>query len=117
MPPMIAGITLNREKMLSAASDPALMATDLAEALVNDGMPFRTAHHRVGALVKWCAENNTLMNNLSLEQMKITIPEAKENYLSLFTPGQSVAKRTLTGGTAPSEVCSQISFWQEKLAE
>ena len=51
-PPMIATMRFKAENMLEAASDPALMATDLAERLVELGMPFRNAHHRVGSLVK-----------------------------------------------------------------
>ncbi|MCK5844306.1 MAG: argininosuccinate lyase, partial [Victivallales bacterium] len=57
LPGMMATMELRTERMLEAASDPELMATDLAEALVRDGMPFRNAHHCVGALVKWCSEN------------------------------------------------------------
>jgi argininosuccinate lyase len=114
-PGMIASMSINKKKMLQAASDPALMATDLAELLVKNGMPFRTAHHRVGALVKWCNENNMLLDKLSLEQMQITIPEATEEFLSLFSPEQSVAKRLSTGATAPVQVSKQIKRWESLL--
>jgi argininosuccinate lyase len=115
VPPMIAAMTVNRDRMLEAASDPALMATDLAEALVNDGMAFRTAHHRVGALVKWCADNNKSLNNLSLDEMKEAIPEAQEPYLHLFSPEQSVGKREILGATGPCEVRKQIESWKTRL--
>jgi argininosuccinate lyase len=115
VPPMIAAMTVNRDRMLEAASDPALMATDLAEALVNDGMAFRTAHHRVGALVKWCADNNKSLNNLSLDEMKEAIPEAQELYLHLFSPEQSVGKREILGATGPCEVRKQIESWKTRL--
>jgi len=116
VPPMISAMTINKDKMLDAASDPALMATDLAEALVNDGMAFRTAHHRVGALVKWCADNNKVLNALSLDDMKHAIPEAKESYLHLFSPTESVGKREMLGATGPCEVRKQIDSWKMHLS-
>ncbi|MDD3885830.1 MAG: argininosuccinate lyase, partial [Victivallaceae bacterium] len=55
-PPMIATMKPNVERMRAAACDPALMATDIAEKLVELGVPFRDAHHRVGAFVKYCKD-------------------------------------------------------------
>jgi argininosuccinate lyase len=114
-PAMIATMKINRENMLSAAGDPYLMATDLAEKLVENGMPFRNAHHRVGALVKWCGENNRPLGGLSLKEMRITIPEATDECTKLFTPESSVAKRNITGGNGPEEVGRQLEYWNEKL--
>jgi len=115
-PGMISEISVNKENMLMAASDPALMATDLAEELVKNGMPFRTAHHRVGALVKWASENNVELNNLTIEQMKLTIPEANEECLILFLPDASVEKRDITGATGPKQVDGQLKFWESRLS-
>jgi argininosuccinate lyase len=115
-PSMIATMSIKRENMLSAASDPALMATDLAEKLVEMNMPFRTAHHRVGSFVKWCKDNNTALNATTLEEMQETIPEATAEFLDLFSPESSVAKREITGATGPNEVAKQISFWKKQLA-
>ena len=49
---LIAGLEVDRERMALAASDPLVLATDAAEALVHDGMPFRDAHERVAASVR-----------------------------------------------------------------
>lgn len=114
-PPMIETMAVHPARMLDAASDPHLMATDLAEELVKNGMPFRTAHHRVGSLVKWCREHHKELDALSLAEMQITIPEATENCLTLFSPEASVAKRNHIGGTAPEAVRSQVVFWIERL--
>lgn len=62
--------------MYNAASDPALMATDLAEWLVKNKVPFRQAHHRVGHLVAFCREHEKTLDKVSLEEMKSVIPEA-----------------------------------------
>jgi argininosuccinate lyase len=114
-PPMIATMKLKKEKMLSAASDPFLMATDLAEKLVELGVPFRNAHHRVGSLVKWVRENKKAIDKLTLDEMRISIPEANEDCISLFSPENSVAKREIYGATGPKQVGAQIDFWKEKL--
>ena len=115
LPGMMATMKVDESRMLSAASDPALMATDLAEALVKDGMPFRNAHHRVGALVKWCSENGKNLDELSLDDMKQAIPEAKEKYLALFVPEKSVAAREMTGATGPCEVRGRLNEWRSRL--
>ena len=101
--------------MKSAASDPALMATDLAEKLVELGVPFRTAHHRVGSFVKWCKENERQLDQTTLAEMQITIPEATEEFLDLFDPEKSAAKRNLVGGTGFEAVSAQLKYWQERL--
>ena len=115
-PPMVATMMLKGKNMEKAAADPALMATDLAEALVGLGVPFRTAHHRVGSLVKYCKEKGKMLDEISLEEMRITIPEATGEFPGMFDPRASVAKRKLTGGTGFEPVAAQIKFWQEKLS-
>ncbi len=114
-PPMIATMAIRADRMREAASDPALMATDLAEKLVELGVPFRTAHHRVGAFVKYCREKGVELDEVSLAEMQETIPEATEEFLTLFAPDASVAKRDITGGTGFRQVAKQIAFWQNEL--
>ncbi len=114
-PPMIATLSLKAENMLKAASDPALMATDLAERLVELGVPFRNAHHRVGAFVKWCRDNNQALNKVSLAEMRISIPEATPDFLELFSPESSVAKREVPGGTGFKTVRASIDLWIKRL--
>jgi len=114
-PPMIASMKIHPQRMLEAASDPSLMATDLADELVKLGMPFRTAHHRVGSLVKWCHDHGKGLNRLTLEEMRITIPEALDFFLELFDPAVSIAKREITGATGFKTVRSRIDYWLETL--
>lgn len=106
--PMIASMRVNKERMYDAASDPALMATDLAEWLVEQGVPFRDAHHRVRDLVEYSKTNNISLDELTLDQIKISVPEANEECLNLWKPEQSVARRNIVGGTAPEQAIFQI---------
>ncbi len=114
-PPMIGTMSLNRERMAAAAADPALMATDLAEKLVELGVPFRDAHRRVGTFVKYCREHGKALDAVSLDEMRLSIPEATGEFLSLFDPRESVRKRRLTGGTGFEPVAEQLKFWQKEL--
>jgi len=114
-PPMIASIAVRKERMAAAASDPALMATDVAEMLVRRGVPFRHAHHRVGSFVKWCKEHNKALNETTLEEMRQTIPEADESFLNLFSPQDSINARDVYGATGPKQVRGQLDFWKKNL--
>lgn len=107
--PMIASMRVNKSLMYMAASDPALMATDLAEWLVKQGVPFREAHHRVGKLVGYSRKEGIPLDKLTLEQIKISVPEANEECLKLWKPEQSVALRDIVGGTAPRQTRHQIA--------
>jgi len=115
-PPMVETMKLREANMLAAAGDPALMATDIAEKLVELGVPFRTAHHRVGAFVKYCREHGKALNKVTLGEMRETIPEATPEFLTLFDPVASVAKRNVTGGTGFDQVAKQLDFWKKTLA-
>ena len=115
-PPMVATMSVNTDRMREMASDPALMATDVAEKLVELGVPFRTAHHRVGSLVKYAREHRKQLDEIPLEEMRLTIPEATAEFSGLFDPEKSVAKRELTGGTGFKAVQSQLGFWRRALA-
>lgn len=116
--PMIASMRVNKERMYEAASDPALMATDLAEWLVKQGVPFRDAHHRVGHLVGYSRKHGISLDKLTLEQMKISVPEANEECLRMWKPEKSVALRDIIGGTAPAQARVQLATrWAHLLEE
>ncbi|KAA8499435.1 Argininosuccinate lyase [Porphyridium purpureum] len=112
--PMIASMKVNKDRMYEAASDPALMATDLAEWLVKNNVPFRSAHHRVGALVGYCKKAGKRLDEVTLEEMQACVPEANEECLALWKPESSVALRESFGGTAPNQVRTQIAYWMEQ---
>ncbi len=114
---MMATVKIRPARMLQAASDPALMATDLAEALVRQGIPFREAHHQVGRFVGACQAKGVALDKAGLEMMRESIPTATEQFLKLFDPAHSTAARNLVGGTAPQQVREQLQRWQTLLEE
>ncbi len=113
--PMMASARLDGQRMAAAAADPGLMATDLAEWLVRQGLPFRDAHHQVGAFVAYCEKAGIGLDQASVEQMRQTMPLASEACRHLFSPAASVAARDLPGATAPRQVAAQLAFWQQRL--
>lgn len=115
-PEMIATMQINKDVMLKAASDPYLMSTDLAEELVKSGVPFRKAHKRVGALVKWCKKNGRTPDSVTLKEMRLSIPEATQECLKVFSPKRSIAKREIHGATGPQVVRKQIKYWKTVLS-
>ncbi|HEX6989073.1 MAG TPA: argininosuccinate lyase, partial [Bacillota bacterium] len=96
----LAGARFDTERMAAAAADPALGATDLAEYLVERGVPFREAHHVVGRLV---AETGGL-KRLDLETLQRHHPAFAADALDRLDPGRAVRARNLPGGPAPERV-------------
>ncbi|MBP5189175.1 MAG: argininosuccinate lyase [Fibrobacterales bacterium] len=99
-----------REAML-----PDLLATDLADLLVKQGVPFRDAHHIVGSLVGKAARRRIPFTSLPPEEWE-GVPEPKEIKRQL-TFENSVARRDLPGGTGPNAVKAQLETARRLLAE
>jgi argininosuccinate lyase len=68
--PMLQSLTFNRERMLAATKDGFLNATDLADYLVNKGIPFREAHAVSGKLVRYCITTKKRLEELTLAEFK-----------------------------------------------
>ena len=105
---MLERAAFNKERMAAAAGEAFSTATDLADHLVRQGVPFRKAHEQVGALVAWCVEKGRQLTDLTLEEIRGFAPQAADDAPSLLTVEASVAARSAHGGTAPSEVRRQI---------
>ena len=101
--------------MERAASDPNLLATDLAEYLVKRGMPFREAHETVGKLVARASEKNLALNNVSLLEMQEISPLFGDDVTAIFDVRRSLEKRQAPGAPAPKNVAAQIQRWRAQL--
>ncbi len=99
--------------MRRAAGDPALYATDLAEALVLAGLPFREAHRRVGGLVaRLETEGRSLADLSRAEWEELGLPEGA----ALLDPDGAVRRRGVAGGPSPASVLGQIEALERLLA-
>ncbi|HYJ03526.1 MAG TPA: argininosuccinate lyase [Chthoniobacterales bacterium] len=112
---MLPELKINAARMETAANDPGLLATDLAEYLVKKGMPFREAHDAVGKLVAVAAAGRLELNNVSLFQMQEVSRLFEEDVLKVFDVRGSLAKRTAVGAPSPENVSAQIARWRSLL--
>jgi argininosuccinate lyase len=101
-------ITARPERML-AAMDPTMMATDLADYLVNKGFPFREAHVVAGKVVRAAAEKAISLEAMPLEMYQALGPFEADVY-QVFEPLKSIKKRNGIGGTSPQSVKDQIQI-------
>ena len=80
------------------------------------GVPFRTAHHRVGSLSNTAKSKTLALNAAGFKEMQITIPEATAEFLTLFDPeSKAVGKRNIIGATGYEQGPNKSVFWQGKL--
>jgi argininosuccinate lyase len=100
---------------LAASSDPALLATDLAEYLVGKGVPFRKAHHTVGELVALAEREGKQLNQLSLAQLHAADEAFTSDALRLFELQGALERRKLPGAPGTAQVRKQISRWKKHL--
>jgi argininosuccinate lyase len=116
MAAMLQHTKINRAACAAAASDPALLATDLADYLVRKGMPFRQAHHVVGAVVALAETLDKPMNLLTLAELKSVDKKFSRDALGVFDLQRAMAKRNLTGAPGTKEVAKQLARWREQLS-
>ena len=97
-------------RMQAAADQDASAAVDLAEWLVDRGMPFREAHKVVGGLVRSCVERG-----VPLAELVEAHPDLGTEALPLLDAGTAVARRTTPGGAGPKPVADQLSRFRRRL--
>jgi argininosuccinate lyase len=111
----IAGLTVNRERCAAAVRDPALLATDLADYLVLKGVPFRDAHHAVGAVVRLAEKANVELDQLATEDVKQVHAAFADDWVTVFDLQRAIAKRAGTGMPGPKQVARQFARWRKLL--
>ena len=111
----LAGMTIQRERCAAAVRDPALLATDLADYLVLTGVPFRDAHHAVGAVVRLAEKNNVELNQLSAEDVKSVHAAFAPDWIDVFDLQRALAKREGTGMPGPKQIARQFARWRKAL--
>jgi argininosuccinate lyase len=116
MAAMLQNTELNRRACAAAAGDPALLATDLADYLVRKGMPFRQAHHIVGAVVALAEKSGKPLNKLSLAQLQSVDKAFARDAPDIFNLQRAMTKRNLTGAPGTREVAKQLAHWRGQLS-
>jgi len=104
----IVHLTFDPERCLRAVSDGSTQATDIAEALVRKGLPFREAYKATGQLVQMAREQGIDLASLPLAEAKKAHDAFDASVLALVDPRVAVAAKKSAGGTAPERVDEQI---------
>jgi argininosuccinate lyase len=113
---VLAGLRVNAARCAAAAADPNLLATDLADYLVRRGLPFREAHHAVGAAVRLAEKQGVPLEGLTLAQVRSVHRAFGPDWVAVFKLQQAMAKRRGTGMPGPGQVRHQLASWRKVLS-
>lgn len=86
-----------------------LLATELADLLVKEGVPFRDAHELTGKLVALADREGKTLADLSATQLKSVSPLIPEGILAHLTMGSAVSSKNVLGGTAPNQIRDRLN--------
>ena len=101
---LIKTLKLNKEIAYSLSKSAFSTATDLAEYLSSKGVAFRDSHHIVGSVVKFCEDNNTSMDQLTIEDFHKFSKLITDDVYDYISVEYSVGSRKNVGSTAPKNV-------------
>jgi argininosuccinate lyase len=113
---MVRGMDVNRDRAAAAASDPLLLATDLADYLVLKGVPFRQAHEVIGKLVAHCLSTGRPFPELSLEDYRQFSDAFGDDVFAVLKMDTALAARKGIGAPSPANVAGRLRHWRESLA-
>ncbi len=110
---MIATMKIKKKNMRSGAARGFTNATDVADYLVKQGLPFRDSHAVVGQMVAYCLEKDTVIEDLPLETLQSFSPLFKEDVYEAISLETCVNQRKVTGGPAPETVKRVIAQYRK----
>ncbi|GAA3681919.1 argininosuccinate lyase [Lentzea roselyniae] len=113
---MVATLRFDVERMASLAPAGFTLATDIAEWLVRQGVPFRVAHEAAGACVRAAESRGVGLEELTDDEFLAISPALTPEVRSVLTVEGSIASRNAHGGTAPSRVREQLDALVAKAA-
>ncbi|HBU83381.1 MAG TPA: argininosuccinate lyase [Paenibacillus sp.] len=114
--PMIATMTVNKGRMRQAVNQDFSNATDIADFLVGEGLPFRQAHEVIGKTVLYCIQNGKYLLDLTIDEFRQFSPLFDERIYDVLQPEAVVNARNVYGGTASNQVAEAIGR-SEKVLE
>ncbi len=113
----IGGVVFKKSNCSKAVADPALLATDLADWLVSEGVAFRDAHHVVGALVAKAEELNVNLNAVPDLEAKAIHPKLRGAWREVFDLQRALKNREGIGMPGPKQIRKQLNRWKKRYAD
>jgi len=111
----VASTKFNVERLRTAASNPALLATEAADYLVHKGIPFRQAHDIVGKVLREAEKRNVSWTALPLETLKKISPAFEADFAESLSVEAALAAKKVPGGTAPESVRAAMADLEARL--
>ncbi len=105
---LLDNLTFNSSRMRGSLDGDFSTATDLADFLVREGLPFRQAHEVVGKIVRWCTDNGTYLEQLPNTELAHFSPLFLNAPSDIATVERSVNGRNVPGGTGREAVIAQL---------
>ncbi len=112
---MLPDVTFNEERLYETAKEGYSTATDVAEYLVREGLPFRKAHEVTGKMVLYCVRKKKRLDELTLKELKMFSSLISEDIYTVLSPDESIRRKQSTGSTSPEEVRRQIKRFKKIL--
>jgi argininosuccinate lyase len=112
-----AAITFNRERMSEAAESGYLNAMAAATYLVHKGVPFRSAHEKIGRAVRFAVDKGVELNGLTLDELRQFGPEFDQDFFAAVTLDATLDCHDVLGGTARERVRAALDRASEWIAE
>ena len=112
---MLREAQANPAACAAAVADPMLLATDLADYLVNHGIPFRKAHEIIGRAVALCGEKRCELTQLTLADYQALSPAFAADVFDMLNVQKSMEARRAIGAPSPQNVAAQLARWQNAL--
>jgi len=110
-------LTFDPERCLAAVSDGSTQSTDVAEALVRKGIPFREAYKATGAFVHIARPRGIPLREVTLDEARTVHASFDADVLAVLDPKQAVAAKKSIGGTAPERVEEQLAYIRAAAAD
>ncbi|OLE56670.1 MAG: argininosuccinate lyase [Chloroflexi bacterium 13_1_20CM_2_59_7] len=111
----VAATKFNAQRLKSAASNPALLATEAADYLVHKGIPFRQAHDIVGKVLREAEKQNISWTALPLDALKKISPAFAADFAQSLNVEAALSTKKVPGGTAPENVRAAIADLEARL--
>ncbi len=113
---MLGGLSFSAERLRAASEDELLAATDLADILVGEGIPFREAHGIVAGLVRTAVESGRKLSELDDDELDGVPESARERLRSALGEGSALESKVSAGGTSSASLERQLTAARDALA-
>jgi argininosuccinate lyase len=112
---MIPEIEVDSARARTAAEDPTLLATDLADYLVIQGVPFRQAHEVIGKLVAYALEQQRTLRDLTIDEFRKFSDRFGPDTFEVLNLDRAVSRRTTVGAPSLENVAAELERWKSIL--